>query len=92
MNKNPLVSIIIRTKNEERWLNQCLEKVSSQNYKNFEIIIVDNQSKDKTLKIAKKYNVKILKIRKFFPGKAINMGIDNQKAKLIFAFLLIVFT
>ena len=67
MNKNPLVSIIIRTKNEERWLNQCLV-VSSQNYKNFEIIIVDNQSKDKTLKIAK-YNVKILKIRKFFQVK-----------------------
>tara|TARA_A100001015_G_scaffold318944_1_gene440364 strand:- start:150 stop:1439 length:1290 start_codon:yes stop_codon:yes gene_type:complete len=83
MNKNPLVSIIIRTKNEERWLNQCLEKVSSQNYKNFEIIIVDNQSKDKTLKIAKKYNVKILKIRKFFPGKAINMGIDKSKGQII---------
>lgn len=83
MNKNPLVSIIIRTKNEERWLNQCLDKVSSQSYKNFEIIIVDNQSKDKTLKIAKNYNVKILKIKKFFPGKAINLGINKSKGDII---------
>ena len=65
MNKNPLVSIIIRTKNEKKMVKSVFRKVSSQSYKNFEIIIVDNQSKDKTLKIAKKYNVKILKIRNF---------------------------
>ena len=64
-------------------VKSVFRKVSSQNYKNFEIIIVDNQSKDKTLKIAKKYNVKILKIRKFFPGKAINMGIDKSKGEII---------
>ena len=53
MKKNPLVSVIIRTKNEERWLQQCLEKIYQQSYRNFEIIIVDNESKDKTIKIPK---------------------------------------
>jgi rhamnosyltransferase len=82
-NKNPLVSIIIRTKNEERWIQQCLSKVFSQSYKNFEVIVVDNESKDKTLKIAKNYKVKIVKIKKFLPGKAINKGINSSKGTII---------
>ena len=43
------VSIIIRTKNEERWILSCIEKIYSQSYKNIEVIIVDNYSKDKTI-------------------------------------------
>mgnify|MGYP001165351710 FL=1 len=51
-------SIIIRTKNEERWIINCLRGIFSQNYKDFEVIIVDNQSKDKTLEKAKQYPIK----------------------------------
>ena len=40
----PLVSIIIRTKNEERWIHSCLKAVFKQEYKNFEVIIADNNS------------------------------------------------
>ena len=47
--KSKKVSIIIRTKNEERWIGRCLESIFKQNYKNFEVIIVDNGSTDKTL-------------------------------------------
>ena len=65
--KNKLVSIIIRTKNEERWINSCLESIFSQTYKNFEIIIVDNYSTDKTVKKAEQFGIsKILKIKKFY--------------------------
>ena len=35
---NKLVSIIIRTKNEERWISSCLRSVFRQNYKNIEVI------------------------------------------------------
>lgn len=83
MKKRSLVSIIIRTKNEERWILQCLEKIFMQNYKNFEVIIVDNFSKDKTLEIAKKYKVKLAKIKTFFPGKAINIGIKKSQGEYI---------
>ena len=83
MKKNPLVSVIIRTKNEERWLQQCLEKIYQQSYRNFEIIIVDNESKDKTIKVAKEYKLKIVKIKKFLPGKAINLGIAKSKGDII---------
>ena len=77
MKKNKLVSIIIRTKNEENWISICLDKIFKQNYKNFEVIIVDNNSTDKTVKRALEYKVKIVKIKKFYPGKAINLGIKK---------------
>ena len=77
------ISIIIRTKNEERWIEQCLKKIFDQNYDNFEVIIVDNNSKDNTVQKAKKFPVKIIKINKFLPGKAINLGIKKSKGKII---------
>ena len=79
----PLVSIIIRTKNEENWINSCIDAILKQKYKKFEIIIVDNYSTDNTLKKIKKYNLRICKIKKFFPGKALNLGIKNSKGSII---------
>ena len=45
------ISIITVTKNSERFLLQNILSVRFQNYKNFEHIIVDGNSKDKTIKI-----------------------------------------
>jgi|TARA_B110000093_G_scaffold178639_1_gene217502 rhamnosyltransferase len=81
--KTPLVSIIIRTRNEEDWIESCLNAIEDQNYKTSEVIIVDNYSNDKTLNILKKFNVKIIKIKKFYPGKAINEGVKASKGKVI---------
>ena len=52
-----LVSIIIRSKDEEKWIGSCLKSIFNQNYNNFEVILVDNYSKDKTISIAKKFNI-----------------------------------
>jgi len=78
-----LVSIIIRTKNEEKWIEACFKAVINQNYKNFEIILVDNESKDNTLELIKKYPHKLIKIREFKPGYAINEGIRASKGDII---------
>jgi glycosyltransferase involved in cell wall biosynthesis len=75
--------IIIRTKNEDRWLKATLEKIFKQKYKNFLVAIVDNYSKDRTLEIAKRYNTKIFKIKKFIPGKAINIPIKKINSKFV---------
>ena len=83
MTEEKKVSIIIRTKNEERWIISCLDKIYSQSYKNFEIIIADNCSKDKTVIKAKKYPIKLIKIKKFFPGKAINDAIKVSSGEII---------
>jgi glycosyltransferase involved in cell wall biosynthesis len=51
----PLVSVLTPVYNEEYYLSRCIESVLSQTYKNWEYIIVNNCSTDKTLDIAKKY-------------------------------------
>ena len=81
LKENPLVSIIIRTKNEENGFSG-LDALLQATYKNFEIILVDNYSEDKTIQKIKKYKVKTLFI-KILPGKAINQGIKNSKGKII---------
>ncbi len=86
MNKtyNKLVSIIIRAFNEEDWIESCINSIHEQTYKNYEIIFVDNYSKDNTIKIVKKYkNIKILRIKDFKPGKAINHGIKKSNGEII---------
>lgn len=57
--KDPLVSIIIPTKNSSRTLEACLKSIKEQTYKNTELIVVDNSSNDDTKEIAKKYTDKI---------------------------------
>ena len=53
--KKPKVSVVITTKNEEKNIENCLKSIKRQTYKNIEIIVVDNNSEDKTKEIAKKY-------------------------------------
>jgi nucleoside-diphosphate-sugar epimerase/glycosyltransferase involved in cell wall biosynthesis len=52
----PLISIIINCFNGERYLQETLNSVQAQTYKNFEVIFWDNQSSDSTAKIYKKFN------------------------------------
>jgi glycosyltransferase involved in cell wall biosynthesis len=49
------VSIIIPAYNEERYLSRCLDSVAAQVEKPFEVIVVDNNSADKTIEIARRY-------------------------------------
>ena len=53
-----LVSIIIRGKNEAKWLKILLRELKKQTIQNFEIIFCDNNSEDNSLDILKKNNVK----------------------------------
>ena len=75
--------IIIRTKNEDRWLKATLEKIFIQTYKNFTVAVVDNNSADRTLEIAKRHDTRVFKIKKFLPGKAINLPVKNIKSKFV---------
>ena len=80
----PLCSIIIRTKDEERWIGPCLNAINRQSYTNYEIIIVDNESSDSTLKRANKFKIeKIVSVSDYLPGKALNQGIKHASGKYI---------
>ena len=77
------VSIIIRSKNEEKWIGLCLSMIFQQTYNDFEVILVDNDSTDKTVKKAKQWPIKLIKIKKFLPGDAINKGIEASSGEII---------
>ena len=68
-------------------LQKCLHAIENQLYQNFEIIVVDNNSTDKTLAFIKKIfpRVKIVqyKSNKFFPGRSLNLGISKSKGNYI---------
>ncbi len=79
------ISVIIRAKNEDRWLDSCLFAVCNQDYPDLEVVLVDNESTDKTLEIADKYNCKIVTIldKEFNYSKALNIGIEAADGDLI---------
>ena len=78
------VSIIIRTKNEERWIGHCLKRIHSQNYENYEIILVDSESEDNTVEKAQRIGIdKLVKIKNYRPGFAINEGINISSGEFI---------
>ncbi len=83
INNKSLISIIVRTKNEERWISSCLRSICQQTYKQIEIILVDNNSTDMTVKKAQEFPITLVNIKDFFPGKAINDGIKKAKGDYI---------
>jgi len=60
---NNFFSIVIDTCNQEQWIAKCIESCISQNYDNYEIIIVDAISEDNTYNICQEYKNKNPKIK-----------------------------
>ena len=56
-----MLSVIIPTFNEEKYLPKLLESIKKQTYKDYEIIVADATSKDRTRQMAKKYNCRVIK-------------------------------
>ena len=85
-----LISVIIPTFNRLEELSQAIKSVKSQDYKNYEIIIVDNNSIDGTEDFIKKINQKNIKYFKIKNegniAKSRNLGIKNSSGELL-AFL-----
>ncbi len=83
--KKSQVSFVIRTKNEGLWIGKVLRLLQKQTFKNFEIIIVDSGSTDKTLEIIKKFDARFLKIKPkdFNFSYALNLGISKAKGDYI---------
>ena len=86
----PLVSIIIPTFNHAKFISKALNSVKNQTYHNWEAIIIDNNSTDKTYKIFDKITdsrIRYLKINNNgIIAKSRNVGIKNANGEWI-AFL-----
>jgi rhamnosyltransferase len=74
-----MISIIIPTYNAENYLQKLLESLKNQTIKNFELIIIDSSSTDKTVEIAKKYTDNVIII----PQSEFDHGGTRTKAAKI---------
>ena len=87
MNKQPLISIIVVTKNSASTLGETLRSIKAQTYKNVEVIAIDGASTDNTVQVFKKYN-DILGYLVSEPDKgvydAMNKGIRAAKGDIIY--------
>lgn len=80
------ISIIIPTFNSSETIQDTINSVILQNFQNYEVIVIDNKSKDKTIEIIKKNKLKDIKfIIKKDKGiyDAINKGIKLSTGKII---------
>lgn len=69
-------SVIIRTRNEARWIGECLKRLTQQTYQDFEIILIDSGSDDETLEIAQQFSIRLFQIKpsEFTYPRALNFG------------------
>lgn len=77
-----MLSIIIPTLNEEKYLPLLLESIKKQDFTDYEIIVADAGSKDKTLEIAKKYGCIV--VPGGLPAKGRNEGAKIAKSGTLF--------
>ena len=88
--KRTFFSIVIPTYNMEKFIKKSVKSVLNQTYKNFEILVIDNHSKDKTRQIINNFKsnkIKYFKIKNYgVIGKSRNLGIKKSKGNWI-AFL-----
>lgn len=84
----PNLSIIIPVFNAEKYLSNCLKSILNQTYNNFEIIIINDGSTDKSLEICKEFSdqdsrIKLINNQNNGPSIARNIGLRNAKGKYV---------
>lgn len=86
--ENPLISIIIPVYNIEKYLNECIESVLNQTFDNYEIVLVDDGSTDKSGSICDNLSLRNPKIKTYHKrngglSSARNYGIKHSKGKYV---------
>jgi glycosyltransferase involved in cell wall biosynthesis len=78
------ISVIIPTYNEEKYIEHTLKALENQDFKKkFEIIVADSNSKDRTVRIARRYTDKVVVIDKMTPGAGRNAGAKIAKGNIL---------
>lgn len=80
-----LVSVVIPAFNEEKYLPSTLASLQAQNHPDFdyEVIVVNSESTDKTAQVAEKYGVRVLNIPKRTPAFARQKGTEAAQGEII---------
>lgn len=78
-----MLSIIIPTLNEEKYLPRLLRSIKTQDFKNFEVIVSDGDSSDRTQRIAKNSGTKLVVSKKQSPANQRNQGGKIAKGDIL---------
>lgn len=87
-NQAPLVSIIVPVYNAEKYLHRCVDSILSQTMTDFELLLIDDGSKDGSGRICDEYAAKDARVRAFHKpnggvSSARNLGLDNASGRWI---------
>lgn len=75
--ENPLVSIVIPMYNSEKFIGAMIDSIFKQTYINFEVLVIDDGSKDKSLDIVEEYSKKDNRISIYQRPPTINKGANS---------------
>ena len=80
-----MISVVVPMYNSEKTIVNTIKALLKQNYpKNkYEIILVDDGSTDKTVEVASKFPVKIIKLKHKGPAHARNVGVKKSKGNIV---------
>jgi glycosyltransferase EpsH len=83
-----LISVIVPVYNVEKYLPTCLNSILNQTFKNFELILVDDGSTDRSLEIIEEYarkdnRISVIKQKNQYAGVARNNGLAIAKGKYV---------
>ncbi len=80
---DPEISVIIPAYNAEKYIEKCLHSLKKQTFRDFEIIVVDDGSRDKTWEIASKYAKAIKSDINLGEGAARNLGAREARGRVL---------
>lgn len=83
-----MISIIIPVYNQEKYIEECLKSVISQTYNNIEILVIDDGSTDRSLRICKKFQkidsrIKVFSIENGGVSRARNYGLKKATGEWV---------
>lgn len=86
--KEQMISVIVPAYNSEMFIGKCIDSVLAQTYSNWELIAVDDGSRDNTFGILKKYaevdsRIRVIHQENQGPGIARNTGIAEAKGNYV---------
>lgn len=73
----PIVSVIIPSYNHEKFIEECIQSVLSQTFQDFEIVITDDASSDRTVEIIESFNDPRIKLFKYSINKGASIATNN---------------
>lgn len=85
---SPIISVIVPVYNSEKYLHRCIDSILAQSFTDFELLLIDDGSSDRSGEICNGYAQKDSRVRVFHKSNggvssARNMGLDNAKGEWI---------